>query len=156
MNIEALEATAKSLAAQGKGILAADESAPTIKKRLAAINVEATAENSRAWREIVFTIPRLNEAVSGIILFDETLRQNASDGRRFVDVEGEHEPLLEVTGAADGDLAYTKTKYEGRRMRVSDLLDNELLVVGDELVWLRPKNGERYEASSTKNFASSS
>jgi fructose-bisphosphate aldolase, class I len=86
MNIESLEAIANALAAKGKGILAADESAPTIKKRLTAINVEANEENARVWRELIFTTKGLGEAISGIILFDETLRQSTTDGRRFADV----------------------------------------------------------------------
>lgn len=70
-----------------------------------------------------------------------------ADGRRFVDVEGEHEPLVVAPDAKTGDLDHTK--FEGRRMRVRDLVENDLLRPGDELVWVRPKNGERYEAMVT-------
>jgi fructose-bisphosphate aldolase class I len=81
-----LETTARSLVAKGKGILAADESQPTIQKRFAALNVEATEENRRAYRETLFTTPGIEEFISGVILFDETIRQKAADGRSFVDV----------------------------------------------------------------------
>lgn len=81
-----LEATARSLVAKGKGILAADESQPTIQKRFAALNIESTEENRRAYRETLFTAPGIEEFISGVILFDETIRQKAADGRPFVDV----------------------------------------------------------------------
>ena len=86
MMTKELEATARSLAAKGKGILAADESQPTIQKRFAALNIESTEENRRAYRETLFTAPGIEEFISGVILFDETIRQKAADGRPFVDV----------------------------------------------------------------------
>src|SRR3954470_12692566 len=76
-----LAATARALVATGKGILAADESNPTIEKRLKSVGVASTEETRRAYREVLLTTPRLGEFISGIILFDETLRQKASDGR---------------------------------------------------------------------------
>ena len=75
-----LESTAKSLVAPGKGILAADESTGTIKKRFDKIKVENTEDNRRNYREMLFTTKGCEEFVSGVILFDETLRQKASDG----------------------------------------------------------------------------
>lgn len=75
-----LESIAKSLVAPGKGILAADESTGTIKKRFDKIKVENTEENRRDYREMLFTTKGCEEFVSGVILFDETLRQKASDG----------------------------------------------------------------------------
>ena len=81
-----LETTARSLVAKGKGILAADESQPTIQKRFTALNIESTEENRRAYRETLFTAPGIEEFISGVILFDETIRQKAADGRSFVDV----------------------------------------------------------------------
>lgn len=74
-----LESIAKSLVAPGKGILAADESTGTIKKRFDKIKVENTEENRRDYREMLFTTKGCEEFVSGVILFDETLRQKASD-----------------------------------------------------------------------------
>jgi len=78
-----LEAIALAMVAPHKGILAADESSPTIKKRFDSIRVESTEENRRSYREILFTTPRANEFISGVILYEETLRQKASDGTPF-------------------------------------------------------------------------
>lgn len=80
------ESIARSLVAAGKGILAADESAPTIEKRFKTINVPSTEENRRAYRELLFTTPGASEFVSGVILFDETIRQKASDGVPFPEI----------------------------------------------------------------------
>ena len=70
-----LESTIAALIAPGKGILAADESLPTIEKRFKAINIPSTEENRRAYREMLFTTRGLGEFISGTILFDETIRQ---------------------------------------------------------------------------------
>src|SRR6266545_4750500 len=78
-----LETTARQLVAEGKGILAADESDGTIKKRFDSIGVESTEENRRAYRELLFTTEGVEEYISGVILFDETIRQSASDGTPF-------------------------------------------------------------------------
>jgi fructose-bisphosphate aldolase class I len=75
-----LEATALALVAPGKGILAADESSGTIKKRFDSIRVESTEENRRDYREMLFTTPGCEQHISGVILYDETIRQNGSDG----------------------------------------------------------------------------
>jgi fructose-bisphosphate aldolase, class I len=80
MNTTDLAAIAKAMVAPGKGILAADESAPTCKKRFDSINVESTAENRRAYRELLVTVPGGNEFISGVILYDETMRQSTSQG----------------------------------------------------------------------------
>lgn len=82
-NAAELEQTAQALVAAGKGILAADESDETIQKRLSSIDVESTTENRRAYRELLFTTPNMEEAISGVILFDETIHQSAKDGRPF-------------------------------------------------------------------------
>eukprot|EP00931_Biecheleriopsis_adriatica_P074757 TRINITY_DN48760_c0_g1_i1.p1 TRINITY_DN48760_c0_g1~~TRINITY_DN48760_c0_g1_i1.p1 ORF type:complete len:439 (-),score=70.66 TRINITY_DN48760_c0_g1_i1:585-1817(-) len=83
---EELIKTAKAIAAPGKGILASDESNPTIGKRFEQIGVENTEENRRKYRELLFTAPNLNEHISGAILYEETLYQSASDGRPFVKI----------------------------------------------------------------------
>src|SRR5438128_3159552 len=83
MAAQDLESTAKALVAEGKGILAADESDGTIKKRFDSIGVESTEENRRAYREMLFTTPGAEEYISGAILFDETIRQSAADGTPF-------------------------------------------------------------------------
>ncbi len=84
MKTETLESVARKLVAPGKGILAADESSGTIEKRLKSINVPSTEENRRAYRELLFTTPGAGEFISGVILFDETIRQKTRDGRTFV------------------------------------------------------------------------
>jgi fructose-bisphosphate aldolase, class I len=84
--LELMVETARALAAPGKGILAADESTPTMAKRLAAIGLESTEQRRRAYREILFSTPGLAEGVSGVILFDETIRQHDSEGTPFVEV----------------------------------------------------------------------
>jgi fructose-bisphosphate aldolase class I len=78
-----LEATARALVAPGKGILAADESTGSIQKRLEAVGVESAPATRRAYRELLFTTPRMEEFISGVIMFDETIRQAASDGTPF-------------------------------------------------------------------------
>jgi fructose-bisphosphate aldolase class I len=95
MDIAKLNAIAKQMVAPGKGILAADESTGTIAKRFAKINVENTEENRRDYREMLFSAPGLNEHISGVILFDETFRQSAKDGRPFL-------ALLEEAGILTG------------------------------------------------------
>ncbi|MBI2612648.1 fructose-bisphosphate aldolase class I [Candidatus Kaiserbacteria bacterium] len=80
MNIEILKQTAKQMVAPGKGIIAADESAGTCKKRFDAVGVECTEETRRAYRTGMFETAGLEQYISGIILYDETLRQKGSDG----------------------------------------------------------------------------
>ena len=75
-----LQATVDALAQKGKGILAADESGPTIAKRFKAIGVESTEENRRAYRQLILAAPALGEFISGVILYDETMGQRADDG----------------------------------------------------------------------------
>ena len=75
-----LGSVARALVSPGKGILAADESHPTIAKRFAALGIENTGENRRLYRQMLFTTPGLSDFISGVILFDETLRQKADDG----------------------------------------------------------------------------
>ena len=90
-----LHETAKALVAEGKGILAADESEGTIKKRFDSIGVESTEMNRGAYRELLFTTEGVEEYISGVILFDETIRQSASDGTPFP-------KLLESKGVIPG------------------------------------------------------
>lgn len=84
-NHEQLYATAHALLANGKGILAADQSARTMGKQLQGIGVEDSAENRRAYRQILFTTPGIEEYVSGVILYDATIRNQTDDGTPFVD-----------------------------------------------------------------------
>ena len=86
MSTDNLGATARALVAPGKGILAADESSGTIEKRFKSIDVESTEETRRAYRELLFTTEGVGEFISGVILFDETIRQRTVDGTAFVEV----------------------------------------------------------------------
>ncbi|HLY95289.1 MAG TPA: class I fructose-bisphosphate aldolase [Gaiellaceae bacterium] len=90
-----LHETARALVAEGKGILAADESDGTIKKRFDSIGVESTEESRRAYRDLLFTTEGAEEFISGVILFDETIRQSALDGTPFPQ-------LLEAKGIIPG------------------------------------------------------
>jgi fructose-bisphosphate aldolase class I len=83
MELDTLAKTAKTLVAPGKGILAADESDGTIKKRFDSIGVESTEEKRRAYRDLLFTTAGAEEHISGVILFDETIRQSSEDGTSF-------------------------------------------------------------------------
>jgi fructose-bisphosphate aldolase class I len=75
--------TARALVADGKGILAADESSGTIKRRFDSIDVESTEESRRAYRDMLFTTEGASDFISGVILYDETLRQSSADGTPF-------------------------------------------------------------------------
>jgi len=83
MDSKILGSVAKAVVANQKGVLAADESSPTIRKRFDSIKVESTEENRRRYREILFTTEGIERHIGGIILFDETLRQSTKDGTPF-------------------------------------------------------------------------
>ncbi|HVW65390.1 MAG TPA: class I fructose-bisphosphate aldolase [Nitrosospira sp.] len=83
MNIDELKSVAAAIVAKQKGVLAADESNPTIKKRFDAIQLESTEENHRRYRELLFTAGGIERYISGVILFDETLRQSSTGGTPF-------------------------------------------------------------------------
>src|SRR6185369_12014541 len=84
--ISELNKVAKQMVSPGKGILAADESMNTVGKRFAAINLENNEENRKAFREMLLTAPGEGEYISGVILFDETIRQDAPNGQSFVKI----------------------------------------------------------------------
>jgi fructose-bisphosphate aldolase class I len=86
MDTSSLSATANALVAPGKGILAADESGGTIKKRFDSIGTESTETSRRDYREMLFRAPGVADSISGVILFDETIRQDAADGTPLVKV----------------------------------------------------------------------
>ncbi|HXZ50234.1 MAG TPA: class I fructose-bisphosphate aldolase [Usitatibacter sp.] len=95
MDSKLMTDTARAMVAAGKGLLAADESSGTCKKRFDAVKVESTEENRRTYRELLFTTPGLSEYVSGVILFDETIRQKTKDGVNFAE-------YLEKSGIVPG------------------------------------------------------
>src|SRR5213075_2710468 len=96
MNLAELNKVAQAMVAPGRGILAADESSGTIKKRFDAIGVESTADNRRDYRELLFrSSEAMSKYISGVILYDETIRQSAKDGTPLVKV-------IENSGAIPG------------------------------------------------------
>src|SRR5690348_18386709 len=86
MNTDELKSVAAAIVAREKGILAADESSPTIKKRFASIGVESAEENRRRYRELLFTAEGIERHISGVILYDETIRQSSKEGVPFLQV----------------------------------------------------------------------
>ena len=86
MEIAKLASIAKALVTPGKGILAADESSGTIKRRFDSINTESTEDNRRDYREMLFRTSGVDAYISGVILYDETIRQNAADGTPMIKV----------------------------------------------------------------------
>src|SRR5580692_2674498 len=95
MNVAELNKVAEAMVAPGRGILAADESTSTIKKRFDALGVESTADTRRDYREMLLrTKEAMSKYISGVILYDETIRQNAKDGTPLV-------KLIAQAGALD-------------------------------------------------------
>jgi len=86
MNMQELMNIAGKLAADDKGLLAIDESNPTCNKRFAKLGIPQTEEARRAYRELILTTPGLGESISGVILYDETIRQKKKDGTPFIKV----------------------------------------------------------------------
>ncbi len=95
MGTKELAATAMALVVTGKGVLAADESNRTMSQRLESIGVIPTPDTRRDWRQLIFTADGFAEYISGVIMFDETIRQSSADGRRLVDI-------LSVDGVVPG------------------------------------------------------
>jgi len=121
-----LIATAKAIASPGKGILAADESTGTIGQRFAKIKLENTEANRRAYRELLFTTPgNWGDFISGVIMYEETLYQKASDGKSFVQIIKEKGSIpgikvdkgLEVLPGTDGESATMGLDGLGERCR---------------------------------------
>src|SRR5215208_287851 len=111
-----LETTARALVAEGKGILAADESDGTIKKRFDSIGVESSEDTRRAYRELLFATEGAEDYISGVILFDETIRQSSSDGTPFpelLDSRGVIPGIKVDKGAKPLALASGETITEG-------------------------------------------
>ena len=102
MNFEKLCQTARELVAPGKGILAADESSGTIQKRFDSINLPSTEDNRRDYRELLFTSQGVEAAISGVILFDETIRQKSSTGQPLAEILADRNiiPGIKVDGGA--------------------------------------------------------
>ena len=107
MNTNELADVARAMVASGRGILAADESTGTIEKRFKGISVECTEENRRAYRDLLFTTKGLGEFISGVILYDETLRQKSADGTPFAALLAKNDILPGIkVDAGTKDLAF--------------------------------------------------
>ncbi len=116
MSTNDLAQIAKAMVAKGKGILAADESTGTIEKRFNSIHVENTEENRRAYRDLLFTAKNLGKHISGVILYDETLRQKSADGTPFTELlakQGVMPGIKVDAGAKDMALCRGETVTEG-------------------------------------------
>ena len=129
MEKQRLEEIAQAIVRPGKGILAADESSPTIKKRFDTIGAESTEENRRAYRDLLFTTEGVEEYISGVILFDETLRQRSSDGTPFPRLLAERGmlPGIKVDKGAKGLAGFSGEKIteglDGLRERLAEYRD---------------------------------
>src|SRR5262245_63159004 len=104
-----LHETAQAIVAEHKGILAADESTGTIKKRFDAIGLESTEEHRRRYRQLLFTAPGMEDAIGGVIMYDETIRQSADDGTPFSEVLSSKgvTPGIKVDTGADDQALFT-------------------------------------------------
>ncbi|HEU4376469.1 MAG TPA: class I fructose-bisphosphate aldolase [Telluria sp.] len=126
MNIDELQLVARAIVAGQKGVLAADESGPTIKKRFDAVKVDSTEETRRRYREILFTTEGIESAIGGVILYDETIRQATRDGTPFAALlssRGIH-PGIKVDQGAKALALYPGEKVtaglDGLRERLAD------------------------------------
>jgi len=129
MDVQQLESTARQMVAPRQGILAADESMGTITKRFDAVGIESTEDNRRAYREMLFTAENVGEYLSGVIMFDETIRQKASDGRPFAQVLQDQGilPGIKVDGGAK-DMALSPGEkvtegLDGLRERLAEYVE---------------------------------
>ena len=115
MNKEKLAEIASAIVASGRGILAADESTPTMGKRLALINQENTEENRRDFRQALFETDGMEQFISGVILFEETLKQKTEAGRRLSDIlesKGVYSGIKVDKGAHPMDSSPSEKRFE--------------------------------------------
>mgnify|MGYP006082919705 FL=1 len=147
MDLNKLAAVAQAMVADNKGLLAADESTGTITKRFDTINVESTEDSRRDYRELLFRAAGIGEYISGVILYDETIRQSAADGTRFVDLMAKQGiiPGIKVDAGAKplaGSDNETVTEgLDGLRDRVKEYVDlgakfakwRAVIKIGDEM-----------------------
>ncbi len=126
MNAQKLIDVAKTLVANGKGLLAMDESTPTCNKRFAEAGIPQTVEARRAYRELIVTAPGLGESIGGAILFDETIRQKTTDGTPFVEALADAGivPGIKVDTGAKDLAGHPREKIteglDGLRVRLQD------------------------------------
>jgi fructose-bisphosphate aldolase class I len=129
MSAHELIETAKKLVADDKGLLAMDESNPTCNKRFAALGIPQTEEMRRSYRELIITTPRLGECISGVILYDETIRQHQKDGTPFLKVISKSGilPGIKVDTGAKAMAGHPEEKIteglDGLRERLAEYAD---------------------------------
>lgn len=140
-----LNSIALKMVARKKGILAADESTGTMTKRLDSINVESTAETRRQWRQLLFQTPDIGDYISGVIMYDETIRQSDDEGTSFVDVLAKNDILSGIkVDNSTHDLAGAPGEFiteglDGLRGRLAEYHEigarfakwRALLIIGD-------------------------
>ena len=160
MALEDMRETARALVAPGKGVLAADESTPTMAKRLAGIGLESTEARRRTYREILFGTDGLSEHISGVILFDETVRQQDGAGTPFPELLRQRgiipgikvdRGLLFVSGGATG-AAYVYDADSGAEVAAFDLTDgpafiNDVTVTRDVAWFTNSQAAELYRVA---------
>jgi len=126
MDLDILKQTAKAMVAPGKGILAADESAGTCKKRFDSVNVPCTEDNRRDYRQTLFTTAGLEQYISGVILHDETIRQKSTDGKMLAEILSEKGimPGIKVDGGTKNLALHGEEKIteglDGLRERLAE------------------------------------
>ena len=126
MNVQELTVTARALVAGDRGLLAMDESNSTCNKRFAQLGIPQTVEARRAWRELILTTPGLGESISGVILYDETIRQHKKDGTPFTSVISDAGiiPGIKVDSGATDMAAHPEEKIteglDGLRDRLAE------------------------------------
>ena len=167
MDLDTLAKTAKQLVAPGKGILAADESDGTIKKRFDSIGVESTDDNRRAYRDLLFTTEGAEDFISGVILYDETIRQSSADGTPFAKLLADRGiiPGIKVDKGAK-PLAFSPREtvtegLDGLRERLEEYRElgarftkwRAVITIGDEIpsdycIWTNAHALARYAALS--------
>jgi len=129
MDKKALKETAEYLVQSGKGILAADESSGTIKKRFDVVGIEDTEENHRKYRQLLFTTQNIENYISGVIMYDETIRQKADDGKSFpelLSVRGMYPGIKVDTGKVSMPLSpdeWVTEGLDGLRSRLKEYKD---------------------------------
>lgn len=124
MNAKQLMETARALMADGKGLLAMDESDPTCNKRFEKLGIPQTLEARRAYRELIVTTPRLGESISGAILYDATIHQKTKDGVSLVEVLSKAGiiPSIKVDSGADALAGHPGEKITGGLDRLRERL----------------------------------
>lgn len=164
MDKKKMEVVARGIVAPGKGVLAADESFPTIKKRLASINLESNEEYRRSYRELLFTTSGVEEFIGGVITFDETMRHKTEDGTPFPELLASRDiyPGVKVDKGTRDLALYPGEKFtqglDGLRERLAEYVEMGATFTKWRTVYTIGKDiptpyGYKINASSLAQFA---